>query len=147
MSAPKSGTITDLNKDTGSLVYTPGDGFTGQDRFTFKASDGTTDSNTAPVTVTVSQVLSPPVAESQSVLQPLASQHTYRSRPQTLTARPHLRDSVGSKVRDDNRPHKDPAPGLHARYGFTDRDIFNSRPARDHRQQHTLSRSMHHRSE
>jgi hypothetical protein len=51
VSAPKSGTITDLNKDTGSLVYTPGDGFTGQDRFTFKASDGTTDSNTAPVTV------------------------------------------------------------------------------------------------
>ena len=67
VSAPKSGTITDLNKDTGSLVYTPGDGFTGQDRFTFKASDGTTDSNTAPVTVTVSQVVSPPVAESQSV--------------------------------------------------------------------------------
>jgi hypothetical protein len=51
VSAPKSGTITGLNKDTGSLVYTPGDGFAGQDRFTFKASDGTTDSNTAPVTV------------------------------------------------------------------------------------------------
>ena len=51
VSGPKSGTITDLNKDTGTLVYTPTDGFTGQDRFTFKASDGTTDSNTAQVTV------------------------------------------------------------------------------------------------
>ena len=67
VSGPKSGTITGLNKDTGRLVYTPNDGFTGQDRFTFKASDGTVDSNTAPVTVTVSQVVSPPVAESQSV--------------------------------------------------------------------------------
>ena len=67
VSGPKSGTITDLNKDTGTLVYTPTDGFTGQDRFTFKASDGTTDSNTATVTVTVSQAASPPVAQSQSV--------------------------------------------------------------------------------
>ena len=67
VSGPKSGTITDLNKDTGTLVYTPTDGFAGQDRFTFKASDGTTDSNTAQVTVTVSQVASPPVAQSQSV--------------------------------------------------------------------------------
>ena len=67
VSGPKSGTITDLNKDAGTLVYTPTDGFTGQDRFAFKASDGTTDSNTATVTVTVSQVASPPVAQSQSV--------------------------------------------------------------------------------
>jgi hypothetical protein len=51
VSGPKSGTITGLNKNTGSLVYTPNDGFTGQDRFTFKASDGTVDSNTATVTV------------------------------------------------------------------------------------------------
>ena len=58
VSQPQSGTITDLNKDTGSLVYTSKDGFTGEDRFTFKANDGTVDSNTATVRVTVSSVSS-----------------------------------------------------------------------------------------
>ena len=56
VSNPRSGTITDFNEDTGSLVYTSNDGFTGQDRFTFKASDGTVDSNTAPVVITVNAV-------------------------------------------------------------------------------------------
>ncbi|WP_415310506.1 Ig-like domain-containing protein [Candidatus Nitrosocosmicus sp. FF01] len=67
VSNPRSGTITDFNEDTGSLVYTSNDGFTGQDRFTFKASDGTVDSNTAPVVITVNAVNEPPVAERQDV--------------------------------------------------------------------------------
>ena len=67
VSQPKSGTITDLNEDTGSLVYTSDAGFTGKDSFTFKANDGTVDSNTATVTITVSQVIDPPVADDQSV--------------------------------------------------------------------------------
>ncbi|MGD9532887.1 MAG: Ig-like domain-containing protein, partial [Candidatus Nitrosocosmicus sp.] len=49
VSDPKSGTISDFNEDTGTLTYTSNDGFTGQDRFTFKANDGVADSNTAPV--------------------------------------------------------------------------------------------------
>ena len=53
VSQPKSGTITDLNEDTGSLVYTSDAGFTGKDSFTFKANDGTVDSNTATVTLAV----------------------------------------------------------------------------------------------
>ncbi len=67
VSQPKSGTITDLNEDTGSLVYTSDAGFTGKDSFTFKANDGTVDSNTATVTLAVNQVIAPPVADDQSV--------------------------------------------------------------------------------
>ena len=67
-SDPESGEISEFDEDTGKLVYTPADGFTGQDRFTFKANDGSADSNTAQVTVTVGQAPSPPpVAESQSI--------------------------------------------------------------------------------
>ena len=67
VSEPQSGTITDLNEETGSLVYTSDAGFTGQDTFTFNANDGTVDSNTATVTITVNQVNQPPVADKQSV--------------------------------------------------------------------------------
>ncbi|TVP41720.1 Ig-like domain-containing protein [Candidatus Nitrosocosmicus arcticus] len=67
VSEPQSGTITDLNEETGSLVYTSDAGFTGKDSFTFNANDGTVDSNTATVTITVNQVNQPPVAEKQSV--------------------------------------------------------------------------------
>ena len=67
VSQPKSGTITDFNKDTGSLVYTSNDGFTGKDSFTFKANDGTVDSNTATVTIAVNAVTNPPVADDQKV--------------------------------------------------------------------------------
>ncbi len=67
VSQPKSGTITDLDEDTGSLVYTSNAGFTGQDSFTFKANDGTVDSNTATVAITVSATIDPPVADDQQV--------------------------------------------------------------------------------
>ena len=68
VSQPKSGTITDLDEDTGSLVYTSNAGFTGKDSFTFKANDGTVDSNTATVAITVNQVTNPPVADDQKVI-------------------------------------------------------------------------------
>ncbi len=54
---PTSGTLT-LNSD-GSFTYTPGSGFQGTDTFTYRASDGTTTSNLATVTITVN---SAPVA-------------------------------------------------------------------------------------
>ncbi|MEY9094206.1 DUF4855 domain-containing protein [Paenibacillus sp. RC84] len=43
--------VTDASK--GTFTYTPGKGQTGTDTFTFKASDGKTDSNVATVTVTI----------------------------------------------------------------------------------------------
>ncbi len=46
----------------GSYTYTPDENFHGTDFFTFKASDGTTDSNVAPVSITVNPVNDAPVA-------------------------------------------------------------------------------------
>lgn len=51
VAAPTSGTLGDVAAD--KVTYTPNAGFTGTDTFTFKANDGTDDSNTATVTVTV----------------------------------------------------------------------------------------------
>ena len=52
VSDPANGTLT-LNPD-GSFVYTPNAGYTGLDSFTYKANDGTADSNIVTVTITVS---------------------------------------------------------------------------------------------
>src|SRR5262249_23639752 len=46
----------------GSFTYSPDANYNGPDSFTFKANDGTADSNTATVTVTVSPVNDAPVA-------------------------------------------------------------------------------------
>src|SRR5207342_992579 len=60
---PSHGTITG---GTGAgRTYTPNTGYVGPDSFTFKANDGTADSNTATVSITVSN--SPPVANNQVV--------------------------------------------------------------------------------
>ena len=48
---PAHGTLI-LNAD-GSFTYTPTTNYTGVDNFTYKANDGTTDSNTATVSITV----------------------------------------------------------------------------------------------
>ncbi len=58
---PENGTLT-LNAD-GSFTYTPDCVFIGTDTFTYKASDGTADSNVATVTI---EVNSPPVAAADS---------------------------------------------------------------------------------
>ncbi len=60
VSGPANGTLT-LNAN-GSLSYTPNAGFNGTDQFTYKANDGTVDSNVATVTITVDDVNDAPVA-------------------------------------------------------------------------------------
>jgi VCBS repeat-containing protein len=59
------GTLT-LNAD-GSFTYTPDADFNGTDTFTYKANDGTADSDPATVTITVDPVNDAPVANDQSV--------------------------------------------------------------------------------
>ncbi|MBF0614208.1 MAG: SUMF1/EgtB/PvdO family nonheme iron enzyme [Magnetococcales bacterium] len=49
------GTVSLINATTGEYRYTPNSGATGTDTFTFKANDGTDDSNVATVTVTIQQ--------------------------------------------------------------------------------------------
>jgi VCBS repeat-containing protein len=60
VAGPSSGELT-LNPD-GSYTYTPDPDFFGSDSFTYKTNDGTTDSNTATVTITVNAVNDPPDA-------------------------------------------------------------------------------------
>jgi VCBS repeat-containing protein len=55
-----NGTLA-LNGD-GSFTYDPDANFNGSDSFTYKANDGTADSNIATVTITVNPVNDPPVA-------------------------------------------------------------------------------------
>jgi hypothetical protein len=53
-----------------NLTYTPAANYNGPDTFTFKVNDGTVDSNTATVSITVTPVNDPPVANPQSVTTP-----------------------------------------------------------------------------
>ncbi len=61
---PTHGTLSGTAPD---LTYTPAMHFSGSDSFTFKANDGTVDSNVATVSITVTAVNEPPVADPQSV--------------------------------------------------------------------------------
>ena len=64
VSTPSNGT---LSGTAPNLTYTPAANFTGSDSFTFKVNDGTVDSTTATVTITVTNVNDVPVALGQSV--------------------------------------------------------------------------------
>jgi alpha-tubulin suppressor-like RCC1 family protein/uncharacterized protein YkwD/plastocyanin/thiol-disulfide isomerase/thioredoxin/uncharacterized membrane protein YphA (DoxX/SURF4 family) len=58
VSGPSNGTLS-LNAN-GSFTYTPNAGFSGTDTFTYKASDGATDSSPATVTIVVWPPATPP---------------------------------------------------------------------------------------
>src|SRR4030095_8506749 len=60
VSGPAHGALT-LNSD-GSFTYTPSANYHGGDSFTYKASDGSADSNIATVTLTINSVNDAPVA-------------------------------------------------------------------------------------
>lgn len=60
VSQPTHGKVKLDNATTGAYTYTPDSGFSGSDGFTFKASDGTNDSNTATISITVNAVTPPP---------------------------------------------------------------------------------------
>jgi predicted outer membrane repeat protein len=67
-SVPSNGTLT-FNGD-GSFVYTPNNGFSGQDSFTYRATDWVSDSNLATVTITVESVNNAPVANDDAYTTP-----------------------------------------------------------------------------
>ena len=62
---PANGTLTGTAPN---LIYTPSTHYNGADSFTFKANDGTIDSNVAAVGITVNAVNDTPVVDAQSVL-------------------------------------------------------------------------------
>lgn len=59
VSNPPNGTLTG---SAPNLIYTPNEGFVGKDTFTFKANDGTVDSNVAEIAVTVNAAITPMLA-------------------------------------------------------------------------------------
>jgi hypothetical protein len=59
---PNMGSITITDVATGQYTYTPNSGLTGSDSFTFYASDGQQNSNTATVTVSITEN-NPPTAD------------------------------------------------------------------------------------
>jgi hypothetical protein len=60
---PANGSLSGTAPD---LTYTPNGDYNGSDSFTFKANDGTVDSNTANVAITVAPVNDAPVADADS---------------------------------------------------------------------------------
>ncbi len=67
VSAPGHGTLTGSGPN---ITYTPSLNYNGADSFTFKANDGSTDSNVATVSITIGPVNDPPIASNQSVTTP-----------------------------------------------------------------------------
>ena len=61
---PSNGTLGSISDN--QIIYTPSQDWNGEDTFTYKANDGTADSNTATVTVTVTSVNDAPVTTDQS---------------------------------------------------------------------------------
>lgn len=53
VAAPQHGTVKLTDAASGAYTYTPQAGYTGADRFTFRANDGYVDSNTATVSISI----------------------------------------------------------------------------------------------
>ena len=64
--SPTHGTISGFNGATGAYTYTPNANYFGSESCTFKVNDGTADSNTATITITVNSVNDTPVADANS---------------------------------------------------------------------------------
>ena len=68
VSDPTHGNLSRVNSTTNNVIYTPTADYTGSDEFTFIASDGEYDSETATVSITVNSVNDPPEAHNSSVI-------------------------------------------------------------------------------
>jgi VCBS repeat-containing protein len=67
VAGPAHGILTAFDPATGAYTYAPAADYNGPDSFTFKANDGSADSNVATVTITVNAVNDAPVAVADSV--------------------------------------------------------------------------------
>ncbi|HEX5220995.1 MAG TPA: Ig-like domain-containing protein [Verrucomicrobiae bacterium] len=70
VSGPANGLLSGFNTNTGTLTYTPGTNFNGGDSFTFRVNDGTTNSASATVSITITPVNDAPVAVSDFATTP-----------------------------------------------------------------------------
>ena len=69
------GTVSLTNSATGAFTYSPNAGINGSDSFTFRVNDGTIDSSTATVSITITPVNDAPTANSASLF--VAEDSTY----------------------------------------------------------------------
>lgn len=67
VTGPSHGTLSGTADGDATVTYTPAANYHGSDAFTFKVNDGSSDSNTATVSITVTPVDDPPVATGSSV--------------------------------------------------------------------------------
>src|SRR5207244_4597557 len=70
VTGPAHGT---LSGTAPNVTYTPAGNYNGTDSFTFKANDGTVDSATATVSLTITAVNDAPVANAQPVTTPVTT--------------------------------------------------------------------------
>ena len=54
VNGPQNGQLGEINQENGVVSYTPNEGYTGDDTFTYKVNDGTVDSEPIQVTITCS---------------------------------------------------------------------------------------------
>ena len=67
VNGPQNGQLGEINQETGVVSYTPNEGYTGEDTFTYKVNDGTVDSEPIQVTITVQAPPNkPPTAQAGS---------------------------------------------------------------------------------
>ena len=126
---PSNGTLT-LNAD-GSFTYTPAPGFSGSDRFTYRANDGALDSNVATVNLTIRAVNDAPVAENDiystdedvalTIAAPgVLSNDSDPDGTTVLTVEPVAAPANGAVVLNANGGFTyTPAPGFNGTDGFT----------------------------
>lgn len=98
---------TSLGDAGGAIIYTPAEGFTGEDSFTYTATDGQGGSATAAVAVTVTEPVGPPPVASGDELVPiplpspnLAPVETIEVDP--ITGEVYVGAGMGAWARNDN---------------------------------------------
>lgn len=60
---PSHGALSDFDPDAGEVIYTPDPGYSGEDSFSFKVSDGDSDSNISEITLAVVSADAPEVSD------------------------------------------------------------------------------------
>jgi VCBS repeat-containing protein len=121
---PNNGAVT-LNAN-GSFTYTPNANYNGADSFTYKANDGTNDSNVATVTITVTPVNDAPSAVNDDAETPenvpvdvdvLANDMDVEGSP--LTVASFSQGAHGSVMLAAGKLRYTPAPGFNGTDSFT----------------------------
>ncbi len=67
---PAHGTLSGFNPATGDVLYHPATNYAGPDSFSFRVNDGQLDSTPATISITVTPVNDPPVADNQALTTP-----------------------------------------------------------------------------